>query len=45
VLIVAGIAAIGGSLTRLHVILHRRRTTLGPRPLPVERAPLPTGRW
>jgi hypothetical protein len=45
VLIAAGVAAIGGSLTRIHVILHRRRATVGPRPLPVERGPLPKGRW
>jgi hypothetical protein len=40
VLIVGGVVAITVSLARLHVILHRRRTDVGLRPLPLDRAPV-----
>jgi hypothetical protein len=35
--IAAGVAAIALSLARLHVILDRRRVSVGPRPLPLDR--------
>jgi hypothetical protein len=41
VFIAAGVAAIAVSLVRLHVILDRRRTGAGPKPLPLDRAAAP----
>jgi hypothetical protein len=38
VFIAVGVAAIAVSLVRLHVILDRRRTGVGPKPLPLDRA-------
>ena len=43
VLIAAGGAAVTVSLARLYVVLHRRRAAVGPRPLPLDRAPLSKG--
>jgi hypothetical protein len=39
-LIAAGVVAITVSLAGLHVILHRRRAHVGPRPLPLDRGAL-----
>lgn len=43
-LIAAGVAAVAVSLTRLHVVLDRRRVGVGPRPLPLARASGPKDR-
>jgi hypothetical protein len=43
-LIAAGVASVGASLARLHVILHRRRAVVGGTALPPSRQPLPKSR-